>query len=436
MTSEEPSSQRKQRTAKIGFFVVVLVAMVSTAYVLFYLNASSLISPYWDDGKWSEPMVVNCNEPSIVEFGDKIYMFYSVITENTISNYDDIVIGPAEHILTDILYRVFDGENFSEPIPLTSTSDKVSVTGNYFVFEDKLYAALSEWWISDHTSYETKSHVRLEVFDGDSWSAAQGPLGESEMGNHGLPKYFVYSGKAWIVWQNTDGHGHLTDSFSFKTFDGDSWSGTSKFTIPANNPGDWRPFVTDDQLWFVWSNTSFYNDPVRQFEPHQDVWLGRFDNDGWNNVTLLSAVDDTGPNFSFFLIKYQDELCAFWGGSYFDTSEHGEWVWVLRRFSLSDGALDELTPVIPESGYKCSPWSTCVFDGRLYVLWYSAYQKWKSMIVAFNGTDWSSIHHFDRGYDADGLFVYKDKLWAYGTYGSSQLNEAGWTYIRSYNRSG
>ena len=92
-----------------------------------------------------------------------------------------------------------------------------------------------------------------------------------------------------------------------------------------------------------------------------------------------------------------------------------------------------MTPVKPESGYKCSTSSTRVYDDKLYVLWYSPYPDEKSMIVSFNGTEWSSVYHFDRGYDADGLFVFQDRLWAYGTYESSESNEAGWTYLRSYS---
>jgi hypothetical protein len=435
MNSEESVGQKEYRAPKLSVFAIVFIAVTLVAFLVVYLNTPREASPAWDDGKWSEPLAVNCNEPSIVEFGDKIYMFYSVITENTINNDDDFVIAPQEHILTDVMYLVFDGTNFSELIPLTSASDKVSITGKFFVFKGKLYAALSEWWISNYTSYETKSHVRLEVFDGNSWIEAQGPLEESEMDNYGLPKYFVYSSKAWIVYQNTDGHGHFINVFSYKTFDGSSWSTVRNFTIPAKQPSDWTPLVVNDQLWFVWDNLSFYADPDTQTQPHNDVWLGRFDGKNWSNVTMLSPSDDTGGNWSFFPVRYQDELFTFWGSSYFDTSEHGEWDWVLRRFNLSDSTLGELTPVISERGYKCSPWSTRVFDGRLYVLWYSNYENWRTMIVAFNGTDWSSVYRFDRGYDADGLFVYKDKLWVYGTYESSKLNEAGWTYLRSYSRS-
>jgi len=433
MTIEEGTSQKKHRVLKLSIFAVILAAVVLAASLFVNLNCSVPFSPDWDGGKWSEPLLVNCNAPSIVEFKDKIYMFYSVITENTIGD-DDVVAGPKEHVLFDVLYRVFDGTNFSEPVYLSSPTDKVSVRGSYFVFEDKLYAALSEWWIANYTSYETSSLIRMKVFDGDVWQEAPGPFVKND--NPLNMNYFVYGSEVWAVWQNVIRSGVFSNVFSVKTFDGNSGSATRNFTILAKKPGDWRSVVADGQLWFVWSNTSFYVDPVAQTRPHNDVLLGRFDGEDWSNVTVVSASDDTGGNWGFFLTKYQDELFAFWGGNYFDTSEHGEWVWVLRRLNLTDGSVSELTPVTPESGYKCSGGSTRVFDGRLYVLWYSAYPNWKSMIVAFNGSEWSSVCRFDRGYDADGLFVYDGKLWAYGTEESWMLNEAGWTYLRSYTRSG
>ncbi len=434
MENGEAAGRMECGALKRGTFVIMFAAVALIAFLVVYLNTPREVPLFWDDGEWSGLLAVSCNAPTIVEFEDKIYMFYSVITENTISNNDDVVEWPREHILTDIMYIVFDGTNFSDPVPLTSASDHVSVTGNFFVFQGKLYAALSEWWIANYTSFETKAHVRLVVFDGNSWSEVQGPLRESEMGNHGFPAYFVYSDKVWMVYQNTDGSGHFINVFSYKTFDGSSWSEACNFTIPAEQPNVWMPLVVDEQLWFVWDNLSFYTDPVTQTKPHNDVWLGRFDGENWGNVTMLSTSDDVGENWGITTVKYQDEIITLWSSSYFKSSEPKDGGWVLRRFNISDGTLSELTPVISEKGYKCSPWSIAVFEGRLYVLWYSDYKNWRSMIEAFDGTEWSSMYRFDRGYDADGLFVYKNKLWVYGTLDSSNLNEAGWTYLRSYTR--
>jgi len=422
--------------------VVLLIGiiLVGSGSLLLYLNSNGSLfnsaSLYWDGGAWSQPLQVNSNEPTVLEFRGKIYMFYSVITENTMDN-DDMVLFPKEHILTDVLYRVFDGSNFTEAFPLSSPTDKVSVSGKYFVFKGELYAVLSEWWISDYASYETEARTYACVFDGESWREEPWPFVEDSHQFHGLG-YFNYGDKVWAIWQymKQPVAGKFSDVFGFRTFDGEAWSETRNFTNPTGTPGDWKVAVAGNRLWFVWDNLAFYNDPVTQLEPHNDVWLGSFDGETWSNVTLLSAPDDNGSNWGFFLAEYKNELFAFCGGQYLDTSEQGEWVWVMRRLSLSNGSLSGLTPIAPEIGYKLKPWSTLVFEGRLYTLWFSAYQGWKSMIQSFDGEQWSSVYRFDRGYDADGVFIYDGKLWVYGTDESSALNEVGWTYLRSYTRSG
>jgi hypothetical protein len=388
MTIEEGASPKKRRVLKISVFAVSLALIVLGAFFLVNQNLEPF-SLNWDGGEWSEPLVVNCNSPSIVEFQGKIYMFYSVVTENTIGD-DDVVIGPQEHLLYDVLYRVFDGTNFSEPIALSSPTDKVSVSGRYFVFKDELYVVLSEWWISNYTSYETESKVHLEVFNGNNWrEEQQWPFVEDAYQFHDL-RYFVFADKVWAVWQYMDKPvaGHFSNVFGFRTFDGKTWTETRNFTNANTAPDDWRLTTADDQLWFVWGKSTPVRDP-NTHNPHNEVWIGRFDGENWSNVTMVSANDDTGANWGFFLTQYKDELLLFCGGEYFDTSEHGNWVWTMRRLNLNNGTLSELVPISPESGYK--PSGLCIYDGKLYMLWASAYQNWKSMVVYFDGEQWSSI---------------------------------------------
>jgi len=431
----------KGKNVNVAVLGVALVAILLGASLVAYaawqiqrpdFSFPGSASPNWEGGTWNNPLTVSSNAPSIVEFQGKIYMFYSLVTENTIGE-DDVVISPQEHLLFDVLYRVFDGKNFTEPVALSSPTDKVSVTGRYFVFKNELYVVLSEWWISNYTSYETGSRVHAEVFDGSNWREEQWPFVEDSYAFHEL-RYFVYADRLWALWQYMDRPvaGHFSDVFAFRTFDGAMWSETRNFTNPNSKPNDWRLTVTGDQLWFVWDKPTSIVDP-NTHNPHSEVWIGSFDGENWSNLTMISANDDTGANWGFFLTSYQDELLAFWGGEYFDASEHGNWVWTMRRLNLNSGTLGDLTPVSPESGYK--PSGVTVFDGKLYVLWASAYQNWKSMIQYFDGARWSSIYRFDRGFDVDGLFVYDNRIWTLGADETYELNEAGWVYLTSYTKS-
>src|SRR3990172_6601004 len=81
----------------VGIAIVVLAA--SWLVQLDYQNPfQAPASPYWNGGEWSDPLDVSMNQPAIVEFQGKLFMFFSVVTENTIGD-DDVVIKPQEHLL-------------------------------------------------------------------------------------------------------------------------------------------------------------------------------------------------------------------------------------------------------------------------------------------------------------------------------------------------
>ncbi|MEJ5328156.1 MAG: hypothetical protein WHU54_07925 [Candidatus Bathyarchaeia archaeon] len=431
MQSDAAADKKEHPESKLAVSATVFILVTFAAFLFVYLNTPREVPLTWDEGEWGKLLAVNCNAPTVVEFEDKIYMFYSVITENALGGVANET-SAGDNALTDIMYVVFDGAKFSSPAWLTTPGDKISVNGSFFVFQDKLYAALSEWWIADGSNFEVKMRARLEVFDGSSWREAEAPLSENEMGNNWAPIYVAGSNKVWLIYQNTDAQGRFVNSFAYKTFNGNSWSKARSFALPTQQPNGWIPLAADDQLLFVWENLRI--NAGAGDKPHAEVWLGRFDGENWSNVTLLSPGDDSGENWGATAVKYQDELFVFWSSSYFKSPEPKDGGWVLRRFNIADGTLSELTAVPSEKGYRCSTSSITGFDGRLYVLWYSDYENWRSMIGAFDGSRWGSLYRFDRGYDADGLFVYRNKLWVYGTYESSTPNEAGWTYLRSYSR--
>ena len=78
MKGSEAVGRKEHRAPKLGVFVIVFVVVALIAFLAVYLNTPREVSLVWDDGEWSELLAVNCNEPAIVEFEDKIYMFYSV----------------------------------------------------------------------------------------------------------------------------------------------------------------------------------------------------------------------------------------------------------------------------------------------------------------------------------------------------------------------
>jgi hypothetical protein len=115
------------------------------------------ISQNWDGGRWSESQTLPFHSGEVVEYDDKLFIFYSTVTKDTIN--EDDAIGPGEYQLWDIFYRTYDGLNYSKEVPLTSPTDEVGVHADFVVHADKLYAVLREEWISNYTSYEWTSRV-------------------------------------------------------------------------------------------------------------------------------------------------------------------------------------------------------------------------------------------------------------------------------------
>ncbi len=130
MPSKDAADTKEHPASGLAISAVVFILMTLVAFLFVYLNTPREVPLTWDGGEWSGLLAVNCNAPTIVEFEDKIYMFYSVITENTIGDAaDDEWAG--KQALRDIMYVVFDGATFSSPAWLTTPNDEISVNGSF-----------------------------------------------------------------------------------------------------------------------------------------------------------------------------------------------------------------------------------------------------------------------------------------------------------------
>jgi hypothetical protein len=216
-----------------------------------------------------------------VEYDGKLFMFYSTVTKDTIN--EDDAIGPGEYQLWDIFYRTYDGLHYSKETALTSPTDEVRVHADFVVNADKLYALLREEWISNYTSYEWASRVSMKFFDGDEWHDAPGPYAEGEL-LYGAPQYFAFGGEIGAVRKNQEPNIYMPNEFSFKTFNGSSWSAPRNFSIPTGEPNNWKFVVVDNQLWVVWENVT-----VQTYQPpyhrEEDIYIGRLEGEEWQNVT-------------------------------------------------------------------------------------------------------------------------------------------------------
>jgi hypothetical protein len=274
----------------------------------------------------------------------------------------------------------------------------------------KLYALLSEKWIANYTSYEWASRVRLEWLDGSVWREAPSPFSNQSETYFGL-RVLVVGDKAWLVWVQP-----WSDVFSFKTFDGETWSETRNATFPTSAPNGQSFTVLDGKFWAVWENQTIRQGPP-VFHTHEDIYVGSFDGENWSDVAWLNMPDDDDTNLGPFMVGFMGERLVFWESEYFSPS-----ALAVRRIG-ADGVLGAFEAVSPAGQY-----GACVYEGKLYVFWNAGYTQ-RGIVRSFNGTTWSSDYELND-MTIENMFVYSGKLWVYASQGSREGEK---TMIRSFS---
>jgi hypothetical protein len=413
--TNEVKSHKKRFVPKLAILAATVLVVVLAISLLTYLSNLPETSASWDGGQWSDPQTLPIPLGNAVEYDGKLFTFLSNITKDTVDHNDDVVT-PDEYQLVDVFYYTFDGTNYSEATWLTSPTDEVSVHANCLVYDGRLCAMLSEEWIANYTSYEWSSHVRMMSFNGSAWRDEAEPFVENEQ--HWREVYFVYDGSIWAVWQNSIPNVYLPNSYSYKTFNGSSWSTSSSFSFPMGEPNyPWKFVVADGQLWALWKNVTWQAYP-QPYPREETIYVGRFDGEDWTNVTQVSLPENASSNPSPYAIAYRDELFVFWRSEQFGDSDLA-----LRRFNLRNGSLSEIARVSPEPEHKVAFALACLYNGRLYMLA-------PGIIWNFNGTLWSSPYEFpDRVYS--NLFAFNGKLWVSA---SSLSDSQAQTVLKSYVR--
>jgi hypothetical protein len=245
---------------------------------------------------------------------------------------------------------------------------------------------------------------------------ASAPYKEGEL-LYGALQYFAFGGEIWAV-KNQEPNIYMPNEFSFKTYNGSSWSSPRNFSFPTSQPNNWKFVAVDTQLWVVWENVT-----VQTYQPpyhrEEDIYMGRLEGEELQNVTQVSLLVDAGSNIWPYAFAYQDEIFVFWSSEHFGGSDL-----VFRRFNLSDGSLSELAKASPDPAYKINfSAEACLYDGQLYLLG-------GNVIWNFNGTSWSSGYRFpDRSYSQ--LFVFAGRLWV-----KASTSTNGQTALRSYLKTG
>lgn len=406
--------------------IVVIIILISSSF--FY---GMIMRPYWDNGKWQSTTSVSSNynvslSPIAITFQDEIHMFYSYISKSTITMPESDVSMPDEYVLWDIIYRTFDGTNWSEEVELTSPSNEISegISG-HFIYKNKLYVRIEQNWIENNTSYEWNSTTIIKSFDGINWS--NNTIFNQVNGSTIL----VDNDTIWTFWK-IKMHTRFNE-FAYRKFDGVSWSEQQNFTFPTSSAHAEKFKIINDEIWVAWADWSVQHT--------QDIYLGKFDGFNWSNVTMLTLPDDFGVNFRPDIIQYNNTIYVSWESAVssevaFGGDNTSDFHIVVR--SYHNGSIGEVTKVSTDDRKGNYYSQMCVYNEKLYFLWYHADHEVSHdqhcLIRSFDGKNFSTIYGIYEpsryGGDYPQLIVYNEKLWIYV---SEETDEQTTISFRSYS---
>ena len=228
-------SERKDRfSAKKKIIVITVVSSVLLISIGFYFYYSSI---HADNGRSEEGntyAIPSGNkaymDPIFVEYNDLIYGFFSFISKES---FHDTDVGTVDqYILSDIVYRTFDGENWSQEFLLSDSIDETSeIIWDAVIYNNKIYVVRykeTREVIDKNESerddiYWNRSKL-FQSFDGYNWEDHEPIILAEEEGEHrGFPDLVVWQDKIWAIWK-------LNMLYYYKSYDGNNWSVLENFT--------------------------------------------------------------------------------------------------------------------------------------------------------------------------------------------------------------
>ena len=251
--------------------------------------------------------------PTPVVYKDKLYLFWSSSDTNST---------PAGAPGTsDVLYRVFDGTNW------TKTNALASVTGtdgnkwddarpNGVVYNDKLYMV---WTRTMYQDGHSLMKIVGRVFDGTNWGDLTYLSAPSNITLCDSPFMTLYKTNIYLVWhaKNT-----VTGDYEvmLSTFDGVKWStpisiyhvtdpasgyiSTPRLTVYNN------PVTHNAELWGIWQT---YGGAAVARSPLDCDIVGRvFNGTAWGDTFEVTPPTDTGMDRNPWIYAFNNRVYVVW----------------------------------------------------------------------------------------------------------------------------
>jgi len=389
----------------------------------------------WPVPYWGPEFTVSSTETeSKGEFGPVIEVFDGKMYEAwesmdpTITDGDD----------ADIVYRIFDGETWTEPMEITPPGDYFQDDSpNLIVYKDKLYCI---WSASEGTDFFDDDDLIMRwTEDGVNWSPLTKVSPIIRNGMNDWPILAIYQEKLYIFWKTMDDNiADVTNDndmdIVYRWWDGSNFGPIEEITKGDNGAIDWAYDATvyNNRLYIAWETD------VDDWIGYQvDIVVKSFDGISWSNKkNLCPSGDDTKDEIPklyvwFNPVKKIEELYLIWGRGNGDPEGNGDIDIVIRVFDgVSWSPRQEISK--PNVQVQNMGHQLIGYEGRLYAIWIDGKESVvvggnPSLIVfkifgdivirSFDGYEWSAIKELtpsgqtDKASDPE-ICVFNGKLYA------------------------
>jgi hypothetical protein len=362
--------------------------------------------PYWGPQR----VVSDPNTKSPAENSPVLLVFRGLLFEAWVSE-DSTVTNNSN---ADIVYRHFDGKNWSKAVDLSWPKDIYWDDSPQLVtFQGKLYCM---WSAAESKDFFSNDDILMRwTSDGNNWSSIQKISPVVRAGMNDWPSPVVFQDKLYIVWKTLDPNiADITDSndmdLVYRWWDGANLGPIAELTKNDDGAMDWS-FSTcafNNRLYVVWETDT---DAGGFLGPEMDIVVKSFDGISWSNRKALSPDNDDvkdeipGTYVWYNPVKGSDELWVIWGRGDGNPQGTGDINIVVRSF---DGSSWTPMQEISQPGLQVQNMGQVLinYEGRLYAIWVDGTEsvivsQTSTLIVykiygnidirSYDGYEWSSI---------------------------------------------
>jgi len=249
--------------------------------------------------------------PYLITYKDLLYIFWN-------SN-DQGQKPPGMGWGTDILYKTFDGSNWS--ISATMVSQESPDQGNdndphALIYNEMLYLVWTKT-IEDNRSVYSK--IMARSYDGEFWGRAVDISPTMTSIVHEMPRLALYGTKVYATWHTRD---IVSNNISVmcNSFDGTKWGTAetifqavepiSNFLSTPNMAAFDNPATGREELYAVWQ--TFDEGAVARNMGDFDIIARVFDGTSWGDIFEITSPTDSGADYCPQVLVHGGKVYVFW----------------------------------------------------------------------------------------------------------------------------